>query len=171
MFGVPLDGPTTIFGDNEAVVKSTTSPESTLKKKHVSVAWHWVREAQAVELKWIQIGKVDTGENLADIFTKVLVGEQWKYVLGHILYWVWPWIMIHVSKLTGTVWINQCDPMWDATVMLWLLWSFSPYDWTNWEWSAGLIISIFACFNNYNEYHCCSNAAVGPQPMHYSRML
>ena len=86
MFGVPLDGPTVIFGDNEAVVKSTTSPESTLKKKHVSVAWHRVREAQAGEPKWIMIGKVDTGENLADIFTKILVGERRKYILGHILY-------------------------------------------------------------------------------------
>ena len=62
MFGVPLDGPTSIFGDNEVVVKSTTTPESTLKKKHVSVAWHHVREAQAGKPKWIQIGKVDTGK-------------------------------------------------------------------------------------------------------------
>ena len=32
MFGVPVDGPARIFCDNESVVKSSTFPESTLKK-------------------------------------------------------------------------------------------------------------------------------------------
>jgi hypothetical protein len=40
MFGVPIDGPTTIFCDNEAVYKNASLPESTLKKKHHSSAYH-----------------------------------------------------------------------------------------------------------------------------------
>ena len=45
MFGVPIDGPTNIFCDNEAVDKNTTLSESTLKKKHHSIAYHRCREA------------------------------------------------------------------------------------------------------------------------------
>ena len=40
MFGVPIDGPTNVFCDNEAVYKITSIPESTLKKKHHSIAYH-----------------------------------------------------------------------------------------------------------------------------------
>ena len=36
MFGVPLSGPTNMFMDNEAVYKSTSVPESTSKKNHLS---------------------------------------------------------------------------------------------------------------------------------------
>jgi len=38
MFGVPLDGSTTGFCDNQSVVVNDTIPSSTLKKKHNSVA-------------------------------------------------------------------------------------------------------------------------------------
>ena len=34
MFGVPIEGSTNVFCDNEAVTKNAISPESTLKKKH-----------------------------------------------------------------------------------------------------------------------------------------
>jgi hypothetical protein len=40
MFGVPIEGPTNVFCDNEAVCKNTTRPESTLTKKHHSIAYH-----------------------------------------------------------------------------------------------------------------------------------
>ena len=40
MFGVPIDGPANVYCDNEAVYKNTTIPESTLKKKHHSIAYH-----------------------------------------------------------------------------------------------------------------------------------
>ena len=38
MFGVPIEGPTNIFCDNEAVYKNCSIPESTLRKKHHSTA-------------------------------------------------------------------------------------------------------------------------------------
>jgi hypothetical protein len=40
MFGVPIDGPSNIFCNNEAVYHNTSLPESTLKKKHHSIAYH-----------------------------------------------------------------------------------------------------------------------------------
>jgi hypothetical protein len=35
MMGIHLDGPANIFCDNEDVVRNSTMPESTLKRKHV----------------------------------------------------------------------------------------------------------------------------------------
>ena len=43
-FGILLDGATKIYCNNEAVCNSARTPESTLKKKHNSIAFHWVRE-------------------------------------------------------------------------------------------------------------------------------
>jgi hypothetical protein len=71
MFGVPIEGPTNIFCDNDAVCnKNTTLPESTLKKKHHSIAYHRCREAVAAGT--VRIAKEDTKTNLADLFTKLL---------------------------------------------------------------------------------------------------
>ena len=47
MFGVPINDEARIFCDNESVVKGSTFPESTLKKKHISIAFHRIRESVA----------------------------------------------------------------------------------------------------------------------------
>ena len=39
MLGVPLEGPARVYCDNESVVKNTTLPESSLKKKHCAVGF------------------------------------------------------------------------------------------------------------------------------------
>ena len=70
MFGVPISGATNIFCDNEAVYKSTSVPESTLKKKHHSIAYHYSREAVAAGI--VRVAKEATETNLADAFTKLL---------------------------------------------------------------------------------------------------
>ena len=38
MFGVPIEGPTNVFCDNESVINNVSKPESVLKKKHHSIA-------------------------------------------------------------------------------------------------------------------------------------
>ena len=43
MMGIPIDGPTNMFCDNKAVVRNSTMPESTLKKKHVAICYHCTR--------------------------------------------------------------------------------------------------------------------------------
>ena len=45
MFGIPIEGPTNVFCDNETVLKNTSNPDSTLKKKHTSICYHRAREA------------------------------------------------------------------------------------------------------------------------------
>ena len=48
MFGVPIEGSTNVFCDNEAVTKNAIYPESTLKtKKHNAIGYHRTREAVA----------------------------------------------------------------------------------------------------------------------------
>jgi hypothetical protein len=70
MMGVQVDGPTNVFCDNESVVKNSTRPGSTLKKKHNAIAYHRVRKAQAAGD--VRIAKEDGTTNLADILTKCL---------------------------------------------------------------------------------------------------
>ena len=70
MFGIPLDGSTNVFCDNEAVTKNARNPESTLKKKHNSIAYHRTREAVATGT--IRVAKEDGLTNLADVLTKLL---------------------------------------------------------------------------------------------------
>ena len=79
MFGVPTDGPANICCDNEAVYKNTVIPESTLKKKHHSIAYHRCREAVAA-------GKQGTEKNLEDLFTKVLSSTRRYVLLGRFTY-------------------------------------------------------------------------------------
>ncbi len=84
MMGVPIDGATKIYSDNESVVKSTTRPESTLKKKHNAINYHRIREAIAaghVKVTWIS-----TDENLSDALTKVTVGRKRQYLFSRILW-------------------------------------------------------------------------------------
>lgn len=47
MMGVPIEEPAQIFCNNEAVVKNSAFPESSIKRKHLSIAYHKVRETIA----------------------------------------------------------------------------------------------------------------------------
>jgi hypothetical protein len=82
MMGIPLDNVTFIYCDNEAVVKNTTAPESTLKKKHNAICYHRAREAQAAG--HIRVGKILGTENPADLFTKVVMGQHHQSLLAQI---------------------------------------------------------------------------------------
>ena len=84
MFGVPIDGSTNVYCDNEAVYQNTTVPESTLKKKHHSIAYHRCR--QAVAAKVIRVAKQGTDKNLADLFTKVLTVTRRTFLLERFTY-------------------------------------------------------------------------------------
>ncbi len=45
--GKPAINPRFIYGDNQSVLWNTSAPDSTLKKKSSSVAYHFVREGVA----------------------------------------------------------------------------------------------------------------------------
>ena len=44
MMDIPYELPTFIYGDIESVLDNTLIPESTLKKKSNSIAYHFIRE-------------------------------------------------------------------------------------------------------------------------------
>lgn len=83
MMGVPIEGPARIFCDNEAVYKNSSFADSTLKKKHNSIAYHRVREAVAAGICYVI--KEETGSNLADILTKSLPKQQRVYLRERIM--------------------------------------------------------------------------------------
>ena len=59
-----------IFCDNKLVVINSSHPDSALKKKHCSIAYHKVREAIAAHKQLVYYEKTET--NLADLLTKPL---------------------------------------------------------------------------------------------------
>lgn len=70
MFGVPIEGETSIFCDNKSVVNSGTRPDTRLKKKHNSIAFHRISEYVAAGKALIYYEQSDS--NVADLLTKVL---------------------------------------------------------------------------------------------------
>ena len=85
MFGIPIENSTMIFCDNEAVVLNSTHSESTLKRKHISIAYHRCRKAQAAG--YIRIGCIKGMDNLADLLTKVLPGPRLWQLMNSIFHW------------------------------------------------------------------------------------
>ena len=79
-----IDGPAKILCDNESVVKNSTSPESPLKKRHISIAYHKVREAQAAGT--IQIRHIPGETNLADLLSKLVNGNRLKELAAGVLW-------------------------------------------------------------------------------------
>ena len=84
MLGVPVEEPARIYCDNESVVKNTTFPESALKKKHCSIAYHKIRES--VASKKVIIFHESTNSNLADLLTKVLPFDKRNKIIRSILH-------------------------------------------------------------------------------------
>ena len=83
MLGVKVDDTPVILCDNSSVVINTSYPESLLKKKHLSIAYHWIREAVAMGSILIYFEKGIS--NLADLFTKVLSANKCNDILDGIL--------------------------------------------------------------------------------------
>ncbi len=85
MIGIPIDGPTYFYCDNMSVVHNTTTPESMLKKKSNSIAYHAVREA--VAMGELLIAYIPTDHNIGDLMTKVLPGGERRTKLIKRLIW------------------------------------------------------------------------------------
>ena len=84
MFGVPIEGPTNIYFDNEAVCRNCSTPKSTLKKKHHSIAYHHNREAVAAGT--CRITKEATENNLSNLFTDILSKVRREALLDWFTY-------------------------------------------------------------------------------------
>ena len=83
MMGVPIAGPTYVYGDNMSVIHNTQWPESTLKKKNLSICYHAV--CKAVAMGEILTSHVRTKNNFSDFMTKVPYGQKWCHLVGSVL--------------------------------------------------------------------------------------
>ena len=87
MMGIPCEGPAFVYGDNQSVLANTTIPDSTLKKKSQSIAYHFVREGCARN-EW-RTAYVNTYLNPADLLTKPLpAGEKRTSFVRMILHYI-----------------------------------------------------------------------------------
>ena len=84
MMGVPLSGPSYIFGDNMSVIHNTQRPESTLKKKSHQLCYHAVRESVAMGESITT--HIDMNLNPADLATKITVGAKREHLVGMLLH-------------------------------------------------------------------------------------
>ncbi len=84
MMGIPLTGPSYIYGDNKSQVTNSTLPKLTLKKKCNSICYHAVRESVTMEESLIT--HILSENNHADLMTKVTSGCKRRRLVGNILY-------------------------------------------------------------------------------------
>ena len=84
MMGVPLDGYAHVKVDNMSVVKNSSVPESTLKKKSNSIAYHYVRSKCAADI--IRVAYENTKTNLSDMLTKAQSGPVRKELASKVMF-------------------------------------------------------------------------------------
>ena len=72
--GIKVSKPAAIYCDNLGVALNASDPGSTLNKKWVALACHFVREHAANDV--VSIRKIDSADNFADPFTKSLNSKE-----------------------------------------------------------------------------------------------
>ena len=88
MLGIPVEGPSFIFGDNQSVLANTSVPESQIKKKSQSIAYHFIREGVARD-EW-RTSYVNTHDNESDLLSKVLPnGEKRRRFVRNLLHHIY----------------------------------------------------------------------------------
>jgi hypothetical protein len=83
--GIPIDGKSWLFGDNQSVITSTTIPKSTLNKHHNASSYHCVHECFAMGI--INLLHVDGKNNPSDILTKFLPYIKLQPLIQPLLFW------------------------------------------------------------------------------------
>jgi hypothetical protein len=93
--GVPIVGPSILFGDNKTVVDSSSLPQSKLHKRHLMLSYHYVREALATgEYVYSFVnGKI----NPSDILSKHWAHKDVWPLLNTLLFWKGDTLNLHRS--------------------------------------------------------------------------
>ena len=82
--GVPLSGPSFMFGDNQSVVTSSTIPHSGLNKRHNALSYHKVRESIAAGI--LRFHHIKGTTNPADVLSKHCAHPQAWPVIKPIMF-------------------------------------------------------------------------------------
>ena len=83
MLGIPVSGPSYIYGDNMPIIHNSSKPESTLKKKCNANTYYAVHifVAMRESLK----GHIRVENNPANLQTKVVTGQKRKNLVPLVL--------------------------------------------------------------------------------------
>ena len=85
MMGAPLEGPSYAYGDIMSIIHNIQRPESVLRKKLNIICYHLIRVS--VAMGDTLIVHITTGENIADLATKVITnGPKRDYLIGNLLH-------------------------------------------------------------------------------------
>ena len=76
----------TLFEDNVGAETLAKSPKMTPRTKHIAIKYHHFR--QAVNNGILMIERVETKEQLADIFTKATTTQTFEYLRRKIMGWL-----------------------------------------------------------------------------------
>jgi hypothetical protein len=81
--GIKVTSPSSLSGDNAGVISNTTNPDATLKKKHIALSFHSVRENVSAGV--ICPRQVSSENNIADLLTKPLDRNTFMQHTGKVL--------------------------------------------------------------------------------------
>ena len=76
----------TVFEDNNSALQLSLSPKLTPRTKHIAVKYHFFK-SKIGEDKGITIKRVDSVENVADIFTKGVQGDLYSQLRKKLMGW------------------------------------------------------------------------------------
>ena len=83
--GVPIQGKTYMFGDNQSVVTNATVPHSELKKRHMALSYHKAREAIAAGI--LVFYHIPGAINPSDLLSKHWSFADGMPLLRPLLFW------------------------------------------------------------------------------------
>ena len=84
-----------LFEDNKGAETLANAPKMNARTKHIAIKYHHFREA--VKAKYLQIKRVDTKEQLADILTKPVD----RITLQHLRKGIMGWVCMFKRKFNG----------------------------------------------------------------------
>ena len=75
----------TLFEDNNGAIELATAPKMRPRTKHIALKYHHFREH--VRNGTVKIQRIDTAEQIADIFTKPLPESVFEYLRKKLMGW------------------------------------------------------------------------------------
>jgi hypothetical protein len=83
-FRVKVKHASFLFGDNLGMVQNATIKDSLLKKKHVAISYHKVRESAACGI--VHPTKINGKYNFADVLTKSQTNKDFARLLSALMH-------------------------------------------------------------------------------------
>ena len=75
----------TVFEDNNGCIELAKCPRLRPRTKHIAIKYHHFRSKVADST--VRVLPIDTNDQIADMFTKALPKEQFRFLRGFLLGW------------------------------------------------------------------------------------